>query len=141
MGFVYEDLPEEEWEELKEKYQLNEWGGRVKHLLRNRESNMLIINQGGQNREEHPSEYAIVYNNEVSFFDKYETSDVNNKHTIKIHISNLNIPLKLKECQAYLKDSIESAFIADNDAYNTRYLKRYPNAKTYSVEFVFEGEE
>ncbi|MBP3205275.1 MAG: hypothetical protein J6M66_07620 [Lachnospiraceae bacterium] len=143
MDFVYENLPLTEWEELKQNYNLNEWGGSrsVLYCLRDRHNDILILNQGGQNRKEHPDEYAMIYNGEVILFDVYTEVVGANKNIRRKHILNLEMDGKFVGKKELIKECIRKALEVLNNEINERYLKLHPESvKKMLVEFVFEEE-
>lgn len=140
MQFAWESLAVDKWQELKETYRLNEWGGAVDHCLRDLDNGTLLINQGGQNRREHPDEFALIYQNQVCLFDVY-TELAGSDHSIRrMHIHMFSIPEELTGQEKILKDEIKAALMELNKKLNVGYLRLHPGSKIVkTAEVIFEN--
>lgn len=138
MGFVYEELSEAEWLELKEKYHLRQWAGNVRHCLKNKETGMIFLNLGGQDHWERPYEYAIIYKNTASIFETFRRMKGEDKKLVERHILNITLAKEIQTEAVFLKESIVEVLTFDNDLSNERFLELHPDEKPYSIEFVFE---
>ena len=140
MQFAWESLSAGKWQELKEKYHLNEWGGEVDHCLRDLDNGTLIINQGGQNQKEHPDEFALIYQNQVCRFDVYTELAGVDRSIRRVQIHMFPIPDRLTGQENILKDEIKAALMERNKELNAGYLRLHPGSKkAKTVEVIFEN--
>ena len=138
MGYRYEKLLREEWLALREKYQLNQWGGGVRDYIQNEETGMMFLNLGGRDHWEWPYEYAIIYKDTASTFNTFAKLKGEDKKLEEKHILNIVLADEVKTEEEYIKQCIIDALTYNNDLANERFLKRNPTSKPYGISYVFE---